>query len=100
MLPMNLATKVLDEEESFIDTTFAMAKSGGAEIGWENFMSSCYVVELETGPAARSGTALVPHPTTLLRLDTVERRILFRWEFYPKNFLGFVQLVCLLVSSN
>ena len=24
-------------------------------------------------------------------------RILVRWEFYPKNFLGFVQLACLLV---
>src|SRR6478672_9896575 len=26
-----------------------------------------------------------------------QRRILVRWEFYPKNFLGFVQLACLLV---
>jgi hypothetical protein len=25
------------------------------------------------------------------------RRILVRWEFYPKNFLGFVQLACLAV---
>jgi transposase len=25
------------------------------------------------------------------------RRILVRWEFYPKNFLGFVQLACLIV---
>ena len=34
MLPTNFATKgVLDEEESFIDATFAMAKGGGAEIG-------------------------------------------------------------------
>jgi hypothetical protein len=24
-------------------------------------------------------------------------RILVRWEFYPKNFLGFVQLACLVV---
>ena len=24
-------------------------------------------------------------------------RILVRWEFYPKNFLGFVQLACLAV---
>ena len=29
----------------------------------ENFMSSSYGEELETGPAARSGTAPVPHPT-------------------------------------
>ena len=26
-----------------------------------------------------------------------QRRILVRWEFYPKNFLGFVQLACLAV---
>jgi hypothetical protein len=26
-----------------------------------------------------------------------QRRILVRWEFYPKNFLGFVQLACLVV---
>jgi hypothetical protein len=32
-------------------------------------MSSSYGEELETGPAARSGTAPVPHPTTVLRLD-------------------------------
>ena len=30
----------------------------------ENFMSSSYGEELETGPAARSGTAPVPHPTS------------------------------------
>ena len=24
-------------------------------------------------------------------------RILVRWEFYPKNFLGFVQLACLVI---
>ncbi len=26
-----------------------------------------------------------------------QRRILVRWEFYPQNFLGFVQLSCLIV---
>ena len=26
-----------------------------------------------------------------------QHRILVRWEFYPKNFLGFVQLACLAV---
>jgi len=26
-----------------------------------------------------------------------QRRILVRWEFHPENFLGFVQLACLLV---
>ena len=25
------------------------------------------------------------------------RRLLVRWEFYPQNFLGFVQLACLLI---
>src|SRR4029077_16431069 len=35
----------------------------------ENFMSSSYGEELETGPAARSGTAPVPHPTANARLD-------------------------------
>jgi transposase len=25
------------------------------------------------------------------------RRILVRWEFYPENFLGFVQLACLVI---
>jgi hypothetical protein len=38
----------------------------------ENFMSSSYGEELETGPAARSGTAPVPHPTTVLRLDRAQ----------------------------
>ena len=26
-----------------------------------------------------------------------QRRILVRWGFYPKNFLGFVQLACLVI---
>ena len=26
-----------------------------------------------------------------------QRRTLVRWEFYPKNFLGFVQLACLVI---
>jgi transposase len=26
-----------------------------------------------------------------------QRRILVRWEYYPQNFLGFVQLACLLI---
>lgn len=25
------------------------------------------------------------------------RRLLVRWEFYPQNFIGFVQLACLLI---
>jgi hypothetical protein len=26
-----------------------------------------------------------------------QRRLIVRWEFYPKNFLGFVQLACLII---
>ena len=26
-----------------------------------------------------------------------QRRLLVRWEFYPENFLGFVQLACLVI---
>jgi hypothetical protein len=26
-----------------------------------------------------------------------QRRVLVRWEYHPENFLGFVQLACLLV---
>ena len=26
-----------------------------------------------------------------------QRRILVRWEYYPENFLGFVQLACLVI---
>src|ERR1700730_16640647 len=35
-------------------------------------MSSSYGEELETGPAARSGTAPVPHPTPLLCVDRAQ----------------------------
>ncbi|HXB78432.1 MAG TPA: DDE transposase, partial [Bradyrhizobium sp.] len=27
----------------------------------------------------------------------IQWRLLVRWEFYPQNFLGFVQLACLLI---
>src|SRR3974377_230649 len=33
----------------------------------------------------------------LFRVIQWQRRILVRWELYPKNFLGFVQLACLAV---
>ena len=35
----------------------------------ENFTSSSDGEELETGPAARSGTAPVPYPTTVFQMD-------------------------------
>jgi transposase len=53
------------------------------------------------GPRA----SVVCHPTRRIRWLVErffawiqwQRRILVRWEFYPKNFLGFVQLACLAV---
>ena len=161
---------VLDEEESFIDATFAMAKGGGAEIGPTKRgkgMKIMAIVDRHGLPLSVSTHAANHHevrlvqlcfdfymieakPGTLigdraydsdplddeLRKDGIEmvaphrsnrrkratqdgrrlrryarrwlverffawiqwqRRILVRWEFYPKNFLGFVQLACLLV---
>ena len=161
---------VLDEEESFIDATFAMAKGGGAEIGPTKRgkgMKIMAIVDRHGLPLSVSTHAANHHevrlvqlcfdfymieakPETLvgdraydsdplddeLRKDGFEmvaphrsnrrkratqdgrrlrryarrwlverffawiqwqRRILVRWEFYPKNFLGFVQLACLLV---
>jgi transposase len=26
-----------------------------------------------------------------------QRRVLVRWEYHPRNFLGFVQLACMIV---
>ena len=161
---------VLDEEESFIDATFAMAKGGGAEIGPTKRgkgMKIMAIVDRHGLPLSVSTHAANHHevrlvqlcfdfymieakPETLigdhaydsdplddgLRKDGIEmvaphrsnrrkcatqdgrrlrryarrwlverffawiqwqRRILVRWEFYPKNFLGFVQLACLVV---
>jgi transposase len=161
---------VLDEEESFIDATFAMAKGGGAEVGLTKRgkgMKIMAIVDRHGLPLSVSTHAANHHevrlvqlcfdfymieakPETLigdraydsdplddqLRKDGIEmvaphrsnrrkratqdgrrlrryarrwlverffawiqwqRRILVRWEFYPKNFLGFVQLACLLV---
>ena len=171
MLPTNFATKGwLDEEESFIDATFAMAKGGGAEIGPTKRgkgMKIMAIVDRHGLPLSVSTHAANHHevrlvqlcfdfymieakPETLigdraydsdpldndLRKDGIEmvaphrsnrrkcatqdgrrlrryarrwlverffawiqwqRRILVRWEFYPKNFLGFVQLACLVI---
>ena len=153
---------VLDEEESFIDATFAMAKGGGAEIGPTKRgkgMKITAIVDRHGLPLSVSTHAANHHevrlvqlcfdfymieakPGTLigdraydsdplddeLRKDGIEmvaphrsnrrkratqdgrrlrryarrwlverffawiqwqRRILVRWEFYPKNFLGF-----------
>ena len=159
------ATGVLDEEESFIDATFAMAKGGGAEIGPTKRGKG--LVDGHGVPLSVSTHAANHHQVRLvqlcfdfymieakpdnligdraydsdplddeLRKDGIEmiaphrsnrrksamqdgrrlrryarrwpverffawiqwqRRLLVRWEFYPKNFLGFVQLACLII---
>ena len=53
-------------------------------------------------PSARSATAK-PGYTRRWLVERFfawiqwQRRILVRWEYYPQNFLGFVQLACLVV---
>ena len=161
---------VLDEEESFIDATFAMAKGGGAEIGPTKRgkgMKIMAIVDRHGLPLSVSTHAANHHEVRLVQLcfdfymieakpenligdraydsDPLDndlrkldiemvaphrsnrrkcatqdgrrlrryarrwlverffawiqwqRRILVRWEFYPKNFLGFVQLACLVI---
>jgi transposase len=162
MSPTNFATEgVLDQEESFIDATFAIAKGGGAEIGPTKRgkgMKIMAIVDRHGLPLSVSTHAANHHevllvqlcfdfymieakPETLigdraydsdpldddLRKDgiemvaphrcnrrkyatqdgrrlrryarrwLVERFFALRWEFYPKNFLGFVQLACLVI---
>ena len=164
------ARGVLDEEESFIDATFAMAKGGGADIGPTKrgkglkimaivdrhglplsvsthaanhhevrLVQLCfdfYMIEAKPenliGDRAydsdpldeelrRDGIEMIaPHRSNRSRPATQDgrrlrryarrwvverffawvqwqRRILVRWEYYPQNFLGFVQLACLLI---
>jgi transposase len=160
----------LDEEECFIDATFAMAKGGGAEIGPTKrgkglkimaivdrhglplsvsthaanhhevrLVQLCfdfYMIEAKPenliGDRAydsdpldeelrRDGIEMIaPHRSNRTKPSTQDRRrlsrykrrwlverffawiqwqrrILVRWEFYPENFLGFVQLACLVI---
>jgi transposase len=159
----------LDEQECFIDATFAMAKGGGAEIGPTRRgkgLKIMAIVDRHGLPLSVSTHAANHHEVRLvqlcfdfymieakpenligdraydsdaldqdLRQDGVEmiaphrsnrkmrsqdgrrlrryqrrwlverffawiqwqRRILVRWEFYPENFLGFVQLACLVI---
>jgi len=160
---------VLDEQECFIDATFAMAKGGGAEIGPTRRgkgLKIMAIVDRHGLPLSVSTHAANHHEVRLvqlcfdfymieakpenligdraydsdaldqeLRQDGVEmiaphrsnrkmqtqdgrrlrryqrrwlverffawiqwqRRILVRWEYYPENFLGFVQLACLVI---
>ena len=160
----------LDEEECFIDATFATAKGGGAEIGPTRrgkglkimaivdrhglplsvsthaanhhevrLVQLCfdfYMIEAKPknliGDRAYDSDVLdeelrsqgiemiAPHRSNRVRSLTQDRRrlrrytrrwlverflawiqwrrrLLVRWEFYPQNFLGFVQLACLLI---
>jgi transposase len=164
------ARGVLDEEESFIDATFAMAKGGGADVGPTKrgkglkimaivdrhglplsvsthaanhhevrLVQLCfdfYMIEAKPenliGDRAydsdpldlelrRDGIEMIaPHRSNRSRPATQDgrrlrryarrwvverffawvqwqRRILVRWEYYPQNFLGFVQLACLVI---
>ena len=72
---------VLDEEESFIDATFAMAKGGGAEIGSTKLAvnagrRSCTALSGAQGPVnvcsgiPISSTALAERSSTAQSLDT------------------------------
>jgi len=160
----------LDEEECFIDATFAMAKGGGAQVAPTKRgkgMKIMAIVDHHGSPLSVSTHAANHHevrlvqlcfdfymieakPETLvgdraydsdpldesLRQNGIEmiaphrsgrvkpptqdrrrlrryarrwlverffawiqwqRRILVRWEYYPQNFLGFVQLACLVI---
>lgn len=162
---------VLDEEESFIDATFAMAKGGGAEIGPTKrgkglkimaivdrhglplsvsthaanhhevrLVQLCfdfYMIEtkpdnligdraydsdpLDTRLQAQYGIELIaPHKINRNRPKTQDgrklrrycrrwkierlfawlhnfRRLVTRWEYYEANFLGMIQLACILI---
>src|ERR1700750_112507 len=141
------ARGVLDEEESFIDATFAMAKGGGADIGPTKRgkgLKIMAIVDRHGLPLSVSTHAANHHEVRLVQLcfdfymieakpenligdraydsDALDadlrrlarhtrrwlverffawiqwrRRLLVRWEFSPQNFLGFVQLACLLI---
>ena len=160
----------LDEEECFIDATFAMAKGGGAEVAPtkrgkgvkimaivdrhglplsvsthaanhhevrlvqlcfdfymieakpENLVSDrAYDSDPLDDSLRRDGIEMIaPHRSSRVKPPTQDRRrlrryarrwlierffawiqwqrrILVRWEYYPQNFLGFVQLACLVI---
>ena len=157
---------VLDEQECFIDATFAMAKGGGAEIGPTRrgkglkimaivdrhglplsvsthaanhhevrLVQLCfdfYMIEAKTETSSADASSytskgfrqdgvemIAPHRSNR-KMQTQDgrrlrryqrrwlverffawiqwqRRILVRWEYYPENFLGFVQLACLVI---
>jgi hypothetical protein len=55
----------------------------------ENFMSSSYGEELETGPAARSAPRQFLTRQRFFAWIQWQRRILVRWEYHANNLLGF-----------
>src|SRR2546429_9810319 len=90
----------LNEEECFIDATFVMAKGGGLEIGSTKRgkgMKIMAIVDRHGLPLSVSMHAANHHEVRLVQLCFRQRRILVRWEYYAQNFLGFVQLACLVV---
>jgi hypothetical protein len=90
----------LDEAECFIDATFVMAKGGGSGIGSTKRgkgMKIMAIVDRHGLPLSVSMHAANHHEVRLVQLCFRQRRILVRWEYYAQNFLGFVQLACLVV---
>jgi transposase len=108
----------LDEEECFIDATFVMAKGGGTEIGatkrgkgmksWRLLIAMDGIEMIAPHRANRSKPPTQDRRrlTRDMRRWFVERffawmqwqrRILVRWEYHTRNFLGFVQLACLVI---
>src|SRR6266700_1336369 len=86
----------LNEEECFIDATFVMAKGGGLEIGATKRgkgMKIMAIVDRHGLPLSVSTHAANHHEVRLVQLC---------FDFYmveakPENFLGFVQLACLVI---
>jgi hypothetical protein len=118
---------VLDEEECFVDATVVMAKGGGANIGATRRGKGMKIMAIvdrhglplsvSAHPRTITKCATSHHrckpPTQdrrrlrrYMRRWLVERffawiqwqrRILVRWEYHTQNFLGFVQLACLVI---
>jgi transposase len=88
---------------------------------WPRYFLFCHAIELALKPFRRDGIEMIgPHRSNRSRRATQDgrrlrryarrwlierffawiqwqRRILVRWEYYPQNFLGFVQLACLVI---
>src|SRR6516162_8091630 len=81
------ARGVLDEEESFIDATFAMAKGGGADVGstkWGKGLKIMAIVDRHGLPLSVSTHAANHHEVRLVQLC---------FDFYmieakPENLIG------------